>query len=271
MKTTPNRTLFAGADAGWYDLPADLLTARRGAQQLHQDYRDLRAPDSPHHDLVHAVVQAATTGKPLPKLKPLADHRAAVEEYQAHAAVLRDAVEQADRTVGAIANEMAYELVTDYLRPALDRLLSEARALLLDMPQTLTADALLAEGRDLGPAWRRLHEVCSGYAVIRRAYGSLPLDADVEHDLLGEYAEVKNRADLDPSVTRVHRNLAGSATPPWPDTEPHRLAWLLRNDAELWLPLPSERDVVWLAVNGNRLDAAARGRADAQYARSWAN
>lgn len=267
MTVSALRPLFTAADSGLFDLPPDLAAHRAAADELLRHYRADSEPVSPHDALVAATVEAAVNGTALPKIKPLIDHDVAVREAQVRRAVLREAVDLVARQFEGLVHRSAYDLVTDTLRPALERVLTETRTLLADLPETLTADALLAAGVD-HTAWRRVNELSAAYSHLRRAYLCLPLRADIEHDELGEFSEIKNRADIDPTVRRQHKNMRGSTVPPWPNTEPQRLAWLLRNGAELWLPLPEDQDAAWLVVHGARLDTVARGRADVEFARA---
>lgn len=244
--------LWAGHDAGCYQLPAALLDTRAALDRL------LAAPDPATEDtgaqarLIAATVAAARDGADWPSVDVLLDAELDQQRAALRRRVLVEAVEMVASSLLVDTQRSGSALITEYLRPALDTLLDKLRPH-ANIVVNLDAEGALRAGGQASKAWLTFDRGAEQYRALRAARLSLALvGVAAGEDTPGLFAEVRNL----PEVWPDHRPVYGRMPPPpWPEDPRRRLAWLLAHDAQLWMPTPIEQDAVygeWLAAERQR-------------------
>ncbi len=248
-------SLFRGEAARNYTLPAPLLDAYRAEQTLHAAHKEaqLRAGEArtavqEAAAKVRRDLQAAAEAGKVPThfYAPVGKAQAEVPVAQQEATYLEEAVNAAADAVLSAAYAFADELITDHLRPVLEKVLSTAKehaAVGATVPWTDPARAM--ESTDaMRESYLAIRDAALLYGAIRdaqRVAYSLEGDPDNATTIFGE---LRNLPDVWPSF---QMRGPGSPSAPWP-TEPHlRLIWLATSEADPWMPTRGEALAAWEA------------------------
>lgn len=236
--------LFAGADAGHYRLPGDVLAARAALARIEA----APAPDMPDEgavlaDLAAAMVKAAQHEDPTwPTAERALEARNGARLASTWQEARLRALEAAAGALVATVTDDPDRLLVECLRPALEDTLRQVE-------KHAAAFAPVAEfsDRDLlsaVPAARSaalaMDAAAARYTAIRTAQellsrGRCVLDVD------GLLSELRN-----PMQVWGPRwgGRSMSAWKPWPAGQRQRTAWLVTGEPrpDVWLPTPAERD-----------------------------
>lgn len=224
---------------GWSDLPAELLDAVRAAQRLAQASRDVAdglTPQQARQQYAAALAAAARSGTTLPGPDRVAEAGRAADTAQHHRAALAEAHEIVLREAVHLALDGCERIVTEYLRPAHDAALEDARrSLAVYAEHGHDPETLLRSGNlPAQQAYMQMEKAAQRYrAVVRAGMTLVNRTGRVALDVQDVYAEMRNLRDYKPDL---------HAPAPWPSAERDRLAWLLQHDAQLWMPTAAERD-----------------------------
>jgi hypothetical protein len=244
--------LFAGFDAGHFDLPEDAKTARSAfLAVLDADQRSRSAaarldPRVLEQQAMAAVFDAAEAGEPIfdPEHPPawtadLLRAREEQERREAEARVLRQATEQAgDRLLGTVG-DLAEVTITDYLRPAFEEVVEQA-ARLRDRASGLTWDhpeRVISMPSAARAAWDSMTQASARYRALREAQDALWRTTEGVDTGLWRFMDMRSPYAIWPS-----RGSWQESAPPWPSDPRARLLWLVerREEAGLWMPTPDE-------------------------------
>jgi hypothetical protein len=141
MSTSNRRALadvFAGAAAGDYELPQELVRIDRAISLIEGEVR-AHARSAPDPNVVEArhvaeLVAAATDGVPLPSSSALTKTSVALVEHGRRAVALRSAAEVLDLELGAVVAELSEVIVTDFLQPRFEETITEVMRLVPAVP-----------------------------------------------------------------------------------------------------------------------------------------
>jgi hypothetical protein len=220
LEGTSVERLFRGHEAGAYDLPDDLLAAARAVPEL--------------------AAKAVEAGAERDRLRP--GRQGTLAQRDAYD-VADDAAHQAAKVAGAATGGIERhveahgdQLVTDFLRPAFDAALADARKVAPDLAGVdVTSTASVARGgATAGKAFLALAAARARVDAILAAEDVICVRRHTGTADGGLFADCRN---LPPP--RPARGRAG------PEHPLERLLWLAL-DAEPWCPTPSERHERWL-------------------------
>jgi len=219
--------LWAGHDAGCYQLPAALLDTRAALDRL------LAAPDPATEDtgaqarLIAATVAAARDGADWPSVDVLLDAELDQQRAALRRRVLVEAVEVVASSLLVDTQRSGSALITEYLRPALDTLLDKLRAHAKAVVN-LDAEGALRAGGQASKAWLTFDRGAEQYRALRAARQSLALvGVAAGEDASGLFAEVRNLPDVCPDTGRCtaachrrrgRRTRAAASPGCWPTT-----------------------------------------------------
>jgi hypothetical protein len=250
--------LWQGHDAGCYQLPAALLKTRTALDRL------LAAPDPATEDtgvqerLIAATVAAAHNGADFPSVDVLLDAELDQQRAALRGRVLVEAVERVASQLIVDTQRNGSTLLAEHLRPALDSLLDKLRPH-AKVVVNLDPEGALRAGGQASKAWLTFDRGAEEYRALRAARQSLALVGVAAAEDTGLFAEIRNLPDVWPD----HRPVYGrTPPPPWPEDPRRRLAWLLANGADIWMPTPAEQDDIygeWLAAERQRNSSHAPG------------
>jgi len=254
------------ATAGYFTLPDEIIDAHRVAARLDAERRrpvtDVVGPA--RQRLAEDFRTAAADEAPWPDGAELAEaltaQRANVERLPILERVTAEA--QAD-FVDAVV-ESTTRIITKHLRPVLDEILTEAtKAAEAMAPYGDSPAALLTAPAPARKAYGALDGLAERYGVLRDAKAILNRgverldDADV-------FGELRNLADVWP-------NWRKRGEPPWPTTSAAvRLLWLVRSEAEPWMPTAGEQDDRYREVFAEGLANMAHAQAVRGAVHAWA-
>jgi hypothetical protein len=239
--------LFAGFDAGYYDLPQELLGRRRAEGRVSAELRALSAElakvdaAAVRSRVVSELIEAAAKGH-LP-----AGYEAAFIEAQdemrrlaAAQSILSEArAELTDRTP-YVAIRLSEEILANFLRPALEAILDRVRA-----GADLAARVPWGDDRTLVMADRKVrefHELVAkaqdDYVAIRSAQRQLKtLTGGPSDEAYHRFGELRNMPAIWPQRDSGVESIRGRA--PWPDGV-QRMVWLVTSEAVPWIPTAAE-------------------------------
>jgi len=245
--------LYSGADAGYYDLPSQMLAARSRLQALDAAVAELRPPAGERAAL-DAAIAAAVQDPTVDVAGAVLDARHADEALHLRAAVLRGARDAAADGLEHVGGDLAEVVVTDHLRPALVEVVGQVRSQVrVFSPYGIDADALFTAPAKARAAWQQFGAAAVRYEALRLAHGTvLDLSARSVHDDHAVFGSIRNAADVWPEL-RTSRQPVAHLVRPWPQQTRPFLLWCMENDAELWLPLADEQEQAWLACFGERV------------------
>lgn len=243
-----SRSLFAGASAGAYTLPADLLAAHTTAIKIDRrirEQRDSRAVDDARGQFRNDLLDAIDQDRDLPD--PIVIRQAAEQDraWSEQSRILADIAEHAQIKVVATMHRLAEEIIVDHLRPALDKTITAASKAAPHLGRTFPdAEEALTSSAAMRKAYLELDKLAGRYGALRAAQTllndmSLP---DPRFDYRNRFRELRNAPDL------ISTYVIGRATAPktpWPDSPRGRLFWLVTSGAEPWMPTPDDQDQVF--------------------------
>ena len=240
----PVEVLFAGHEAGAYELPERLTGARAHLHRVQAALRKYGPHDDPNVAIAELATAAATSATIKGDLgKRVLEIEAAVEEALAQRHVLFAAeAAAAQKVAGTLAAE-AEAIVEDCLQPALDTVMAEAGANVPKLDGAITADKVFRADEPAREAWFALEELFDRYRLIRAAYG----DAIYRH-VFREEIDV-NQLDL--RTLLAFRNwfelpkARDGVSLAMPSERAPFMAWLVTGEPggvkpEPWLPLPDD-------------------------------
>lgn len=241
---------LAAAEAGYVTLPKPVLDALAALQRA-DDANEATAALDVHEARAtyqRRVVDALRAGEPLPDLETVDN---LVRGERCRPEILMALADAGEIFLRELGSAFGGRIVTDILRPALDRLYAESKKLVVkhgDDEMASPADAMVGAPPAVAKAWQRFGILAAQHDALRRIH-RLETDSECDRDIHGDFATVSN----DPRDPR----LWGAAFPPrqltkpdrpWP-TEPREyLAWLISAGLDLWTPTAAERDARHLEV-----------------------
>lgn len=188
------------------------------------------------------VLQALRGGERLPEAPA---ELMEVERQERAAAEQRDALQAAR---GALAADLSAALPTDdvvtqLLRPAIDKVLAEARGLVDKYGAgvlQMTAEQVVAEAPGQATAWSRFGDLVQAYSLLRQAHGELTSGARDDNVFRELHTDPRDAA-LFGKDGWFGQNMRPGWTP-WP-TEPRpHLVWLVTADVTVWTPTADQRE-----------------------------
>lgn len=240
--------VFAGFDEGHYDLPQDLLAARRSVVRLEDAYRVATAAYGATDPA--RIIGRLTTDLPvvarngdLPPdwVQELLSAQQAQSRASAELTVLSDAIDAARADIVGSVRDMADEVITDYLRPALEDTLAKVAKwseVAARVPWDQTGRLAKAD-KAVRDTFALVEEANVRYAAIRSAQVSLRLvSGEPEQAAWDLFSEIRNLPALWPN----HAWRVAGNRPPWPADHLARLVWLASPGVETWLPTAHECD-----------------------------
>jgi len=170
--------------------------------------------------------------------------------------VLAEVARRLDEEVLAAATDSAEQVITGAIRVAFTDAIAEARTAVTALPGDLGADSLLRADDAARAAWFALESTCTRLDGLRSAAAVLRrLSAPIEHDALGQYAELRNLEECAPDWRTAETPWSAYAADPR-----RRLIAQLRAGGEPWLPTRAEQDAAWWSAYGERVEARQRGQ-----------
>jgi hypothetical protein len=250
--------LFAGFDAGYYDLPQDLLARRRAEERIKDALTALgqRVIDSHPADVRTQVVAdlidaAGKSDVPEGYERPLMEAQDETRRLAAQQSVLSEARDELAERTPWFAARLSEEILSDYLRPAMVKVLEQVAsgAVLGPAVPWDNQRALVMADRDV----REYHELVAkahdDYMQIRSAQHRLmTLTGQPHDDAFRVFGELRNMHLIWPTRDSGVSAIKGQA--PWPDGIA-RMVWLVVSNADPWLPTAAECN----AAMQERIDA----------------
>lgn len=239
--------LYAGADAGHYTLPEQLVTYRNAVQRIDA----MPPPVEPQpaaqvrEQLLAESVDAFLDGKPLTSV---GETIAAAE--MSYGNWLHDLNFQAEvfrwvREAEKLALiEYAEVVIRDHLAPATTEVAADLASVAKVLPADANPASLLQAGPKAREAWARLEQIASRYTEIRAARTVLSQRTQVAWDVHGEFPELRNLREFWPGFGR--QALSSTSSAPWPmDSQSTRLLWLAHRGAQFICPTVTEQDAIY--------------------------
>lgn len=246
--------LLAGADAGHFKLPSEVLKARKTLARLDEAASVRPQPDMARvrREFFDAILAAAETGAAWPDPAVLIDAENDLRAYSEWRSAVREAAERAESELNEAIIGDVDGLIVNFLRPAHTEALKVAKANAKLAPLTSPESMAALEG-DQRKKVDALARAAATYAAVRRAHEALTRPGrDQRQDSEGVFGEMRNLPELWPTFKS-----RGPA--PWPADPVARLCWIATN-GDPWLPTPSEQEAQWLAVYGEAKEQADRNR-----------
>lgn len=246
------RQLFAGADAGVYALPAELLAARDAIDNIEAMRRAVVLPDVETAGRRHRaeVIAAARDGQTVaPSIDELLELERQVPGVYRLQGLLTEAREQASRELIELLHDSAEDVLVESLRPVFEMAVEDLRKHGPRCRDVSGESELAQASKAVRDSWLavqaavgRVRAVRAAASELRRLYGLAP-----QHDTGDVFASMRNKDKIWPG------HAASFSTPPWPVDVDARTLLLAQLDlgAELWLPTPAEQDARFLEVYGD--------------------
>lgn len=169
--------------------------------------------------------------------------------------VMRTAQKMADKVSGYVAYGGATAVLVEHLQPSMERLLKDVRADIKAAGRHAFATGatmdMLTEPDDVRAAIVRLSNLHPRYSALRRSWEILRRPrSDDTIDPLGLNSPLAEVANLPDIFSDWEKATHGRAPWPWHATTISvKLAWLLDNGGEVWLPTAIEQNNVWKRYN----------------------
>lgn len=248
-------TLIRGFEAGYYDLPQEVLAARRALEQIEAARTEANTkygsihPGGVQQGVVAAVLANAAKGPLDPAMvQPVLDTTEEQVRLSHWLRILDEAVTQAAYRLPSIAREHADRIIEEGLRPALDKVLASAYALhskvdLRNVPFGNEA-ALARADKPLRDAFVAVGDLTDTYGVLRSAQATLrDLMGAPSEDAFVRFREVENAYEVMPL-------LGGYSEPakPWDLVPGGKVVWIATTpEARIWMPTADECEFAYLA------------------------
>jgi hypothetical protein len=262
--------LFRAFDGGYIALPQEVLTARAVLGRVERAKVEATtafatiSPSRIQQGVIEAVLASAAHGElPDDWVEPILETNAEQVRLSHQQLILAQAAERAANALPTVVRQHADEIVVDGLRPALETMLAELRALrakvnLGTVPFGNEA-ALARADKAVRDAHGKVGDLADRYGVLRAAQQTLAaLVGRPEHDALATYGEMSNPFEVWPL-----RGAYNSGPAPWQSTPGGKVVWIALNPkAAIWMPTPDECEQVALeriAASGLRDRAGATG------------
>jgi hypothetical protein len=231
-------TLFEGAEAGHYTLPAPITDLVATWDRL-AAYRDgLAEPTAVGARLRLEIRTAAATDGEYPDGTEWLAADDNIRRYTELRAASRQVLLEVEHDLDMTIRRNAAPLITDHLRPTLDALIVKARKAAEDLGDyQCDSMALLSAPAKARTARLTMATLADQYTAIRKAQrmASDLLPSSVA-DSSGYMVEMTNlRSDIWPNP---------QYPAPWPAEPVERLRWLMVNGANLTCLTPAERDEI---------------------------
>ncbi|MEJ7765376.1 MAG: hypothetical protein WKF86_07760 [Acidimicrobiales bacterium] len=267
MKPTRSAKLFTGHDQGHYTLPKEVLDPRRRLATYSAATDWPVDPWPAAHAALLDQVRAVADGGPPPDINDAVAARAANDILAGTLPMLRRQVaEELAEEVDLAVADLAGEILTSHLRPALDEVLATVSTAAKAAPvEVLTAtDSMLLSAKDsVRKAAIAIDCAAFRYHALRGAHGCVrQLVPAARQDERGSFGELRRMEVAWPT----HRGYTPAAQrPPWEGMTPRaRLLFIVTTGAEPWLPTAEEQDARFMEVYGADIAAALEGRRQAQ-------
>jgi len=249
---SPYGALLTGHDAGHFDLPADVMRARRAETTIAARLAAVRTELA----AANLDIATATAGEKIADLvtagRKMADHPGsdilAADDRRRQLIFDEAAVSEAQRVASErfrlVLRDAAERIVTDALRPAFDEVIARVRELAptlagLDLDSAEDMTKATDEARE---ARTVLQGQVPRWTAILGAHGRL-LGFDRES---AAYTPLRSVDTLYPRRTVI---MGKVAPPPWPSDPMARLLWyVITPGVELWLPTLDEEQAAYEAA-----------------------
>jgi len=236
------RRLFAAAADGHYTLPSEFYDLLQAADHL----RGLQLPADPVDEarrrLREDVLAAAMTGGDLPNVKQLAAARQAGPALAELAGVRANVLHDLDGQLVQEVTARAEQMIVEHLRPVQEEVLAEAAAVVEATGGVLAPERLLGAPDGVRSAASTFGALATRYGAVRMARGLLvEIQGGPSKDVRGRFGEFRNLKEMWPTMGTWQ---AGS--PPWPEDQVKRLAWIVSSAAEPWCPTRAEQDALFV-------------------------
>lgn len=269
-ENTALTALMTSAEGGGYTLPAELVDVYRTYLRV----KDLVIPSPPmlDADTAAARIVAAVAAGTEADLTAMAVEVAEIElSRHRHAEaqhILRLAVEQAADKATLLAADLTEKIITEHLRPALDKVHEQAREVrtALDGYSISHPHDIVTAPAKVRNAYGQLSELVARRSAIftARTRANIIGHREFRHDASGLYGELETPLALSPSW----RSPARIPPIPAPIDPTARLLWVISPEAAIakpWLPTRDEQDAAWLAQFGEQ---RARNQIKAEHTRA---
>ncbi len=259
-------SVLTGADRGYYKLPQSVTAARDVLARVEGAVCPVSTVGEGEalRTLTGAILAAGRDSAALwPSPDSVAEARQADAAVDAWRTAHGNAVEIAGgELVGAVLDD-ADTIITESLRPALAEVLAEVERHVPDfLPVAdFTDRQLLAAATKGQKAALALSDLAERYGALRSVQEILSRGR-VQADTDGIFREVRNlQALYGPQWAGRNQN----TYKPWPADPRQRMAWLATSEADVWMPTPGDRDVMWLAAYGHRSAVGGLTQSSAEF------
>lgn len=239
--------LFAGHDAGHYDLPPELLARREAEARINAEAREVATllaaanPATVRSRIVAELIEAAAISDlPGGYEVPFLEGQDELRRLSAAQSIVSDAkAELAERTP-RVAARLSEDILADYLRPAMAAVLDRVRA-----GADLADRVPWGEQRALTMADKKIREYHELVAIANEEYFALRTAQRLLMTLTGmpsseahhRFGELRNMHLIWSQRDSGVESIRGMA--PWPDGIA-RMVWLVSSEADPWLPTAAE-------------------------------
>jgi hypothetical protein len=261
--------LIAGFDAGAFDLPDEVKQQRSALERVDNALNEINHPRALREvgirDLEEQTIEAALAGKPLPDGSVVVEAEAAIRRSEAMLDALRGAKQKLERSVTKAIRAAGEPIIVIYLRSALEETIAEANKVAAVLRGIDVSDVSEVSPK-VRTAWMRMAALSETYVAIRNGREDLALPMP-QHDRGHIFGEFRNARTIWPERSgELARSAAMTTTPramtppPWPGAYPQRLLWIVRSEAQPWMPTPQEQDAAWLESCEEEKLRIARGQ-----------
>lgn len=250
--------MFDDARDNLHDLPDVLLKAHQAVERLGAEVAASRTdrPDlaAVERRVTDGYLTAARNGKGWPDVSVIRETKTATADHDLRTQVLDRAQTEVSADLLGHIHDHAEQIVTDYLRPVHDRLVTAFEAAAAVLPEAPTTDVLMRAPDKVRKTWLSLDDTVSQHARLTSTAARLNRLTPVQHDTSGEFANLTNLVDIWPDWQI-------GLTPPWENTDPRltRLS-IIRAGGKMWLPTSAERDAAWWTKYGERVEQVKSNR-----------
>jgi hypothetical protein len=252
------KSLIESAQAGRYTLPAELTQAYETVINTRQI--QLTAPPTLEvneaANRLAATVEAGGTPDLMALGREVHDATAARQAHQHAQQILNTAVEQVAERAALLAIDLNAAIITDHLRPALERVYDEARDAAGNLGgYSLDPHALLTAPAKVRNAYLRLPELAARRSAI--------IDARRLVNQIGRHVPQHDQSHLFGTFRNPMFFQPGWQPPmqiqplPFPTQPVDVLLWIISDEvaaAEPWLPTVAQQDQAWLAQFGDAMN-----------------